>query len=171
MTVRVEVADITTSQVDAIVNAANSSLLPGGGVCGAIHAVGGPAIAEECARIMADLPQGVRPGEAVATTGGALAARHVIHAVGPIYHQDPDPDATLAQVYRSCLRVAAEVGARSVAFPAISTGIYGFPSDRAAPIVQRTLEQELAAMADPPEVHLVFFSDGERAAFEANAAG
>lgn len=164
--ISVEVGDITTWQVDAIVNAANASLLPGGGVCGAIHAAGGPRIAQECAAIIAArYPSGVPVGGAVATTGGALPARHVIHAVGPIYGRDADPDASLAAAYRNSLRAAAAVGARSIAFPAISTGIYGFPPDRAAGIVWRTLTEERAAMPVPMDIHLVFFSSGARDTF------
>jgi len=115
--------DITAESVDAIVNAANEHLAPGGGVCGAIHAAGGPAIETECRRI------GHCPtGGAVATTGGDLAARFVIHAVGPVWHGGGrgEPE-LLASAYRSALDEAARVGARSIAFPAISTGIYGYP--------------------------------------------
>ena len=119
--------DITGEPVDAIVNAANEQLAPGGGVCGAIHATGGPAIAAECRRI------GHCPtGGAVATTAGALPARFVIHAVGPVWHGGDrgEPD-LLASAYVSALDEAVRVGARSVAFPAISTGIYGYPLEAA----------------------------------------
>ena len=122
--------DITTQQVDAIVNAANEHLLPGGGVCGAIHDAGGPGIATECSQI------GHCPtGGAVATTAGELPARFVIHAVGPVWHGgDRGEPELLAAAYRSALDEAARVGARSIAFPAISTGIYGYPLE-AAPAV------------------------------------
>jgi O-acetyl-ADP-ribose deacetylase len=122
--------DITVESVDAIVNAANEQLAPGGGVCGAIHRAGGPAIAAECRRI------GRCPtGGAVATTGGELPARFVIHAVGPVWqdglHGERD---LLASAYTSALDEAARVGARSVAFPAISTGIYGYPLEAATAV-------------------------------------
>lgn len=119
--------DITKEGVDAIVNAANEALAPGGGVCGAIHRRGGPSIAQECARI------GHCPtGGAVATTAGDLPARFVIHAVGPVWRggRAGEPE-LLASAYRSSLDEAARVGARSVAFPAISTGIYGYPLEAA----------------------------------------
>lgn len=119
--------DITAEPVDAIVNAANEHLAPGGGVCGAIHAAGGPSIAEECRRI------GHCPtGGAVATTAGALPARQVIHAVGPVWHGGERSEADLlASAYVSALDEAARVGARSIAFPAISTGIFGYPLEEA----------------------------------------
>lgn len=123
MHVEVVQGDITAESVDAIVNAANEHLAPGGGVCGAIHAAGGPAIERECRRI------GHCPtGGAVATTAGDLPARFVIHAVGPVWHGGGrgEPE-LLASAYRSALDEAARVGARSIAFPAISTGIYGYP--------------------------------------------
>ena len=122
--------DITAEAVDAIVNAANQQLAPGGGVCGAIHAAGGPPIAAECRRI------GHCPtGGAVATTAGELPARFVIHAVGPVWHGgDRGEPELLASAYRSTLDEAARVGAASVAFPAISTGIYGYPLESATAV-------------------------------------
>lgn len=122
--------DITAGSVDAIVNAANEQLAPGGGVCGAIHAGGGPSIAEECRRI------GHCPtGGAVATTGGNLPARFVIHAVGPVWRGGSAGEpALLASAYVSALDEAARVGARSIAFPAISTGIYGYPLEAATAV-------------------------------------
>jgi O-acetyl-ADP-ribose deacetylase len=128
--------DITKETVDAIVNAANEALAPGGGVCGAIHKAGGPSIAEECRRI------GHCPtGSAVATTAGDLPARWVIHAVGPVWHGGTvgEPD-LLASAYRSSLVEAERVGARSIAFPAISTGIYGYPLDQATQIAVATVQ-------------------------------
>lgn len=122
--------DITAEAVDAIVNAANEALAPGGGVSGAIHRAGGPAIAEECRRV-ARCPT----GRAVATTAGDLPARWVVHAVGPVWRGGGAGEAELlASVYRSSLDVAAAAGARSVAFPAISTGIYGYPLDEATTV-------------------------------------
>lgn len=158
MPYRVEIGDITGYPVDAIVNAANPALLPGGGVCGAIHRAGGPSIAAECRR---RFPNGIATGEAVATTAGDLPARFVIHAVGPIFGQEADPDARLADAYRNSLRVARDVGARSVAFPALSTGIYGFPPERAAPIVRRVMEAEAADL----DVVLVFFTAADARVF------
>ncbi|HZQ78360.1 MAG TPA: O-acetyl-ADP-ribose deacetylase [Acidimicrobiia bacterium] len=130
MHVEATLGDITTEQVDAIVNAANEHLLPGGGVCGAIHAAGGPAIATECRRI------GHCPtGGAVATTAGRLPARFVIHAVGPVWQGGGRGEADLlAGAYRAALDEAARVGAASVAFPAISTGIYGYPLEAATAV-------------------------------------
>jgi O-acetyl-ADP-ribose deacetylase (regulator of RNase III) len=127
--------DITKETVDAIVNAANEALAPGGGVCGAIHRAGGPSIAEECRRI------GHCPtGSAVATTAGALPAQWVIHAVGPLWRGGSagEPD-LLASAYRSSLAEAEHIGARSIAFPAISTGIYGYPLDQATQIAVATV--------------------------------
>ncbi len=127
--------DITTESVDAIVNAANDRLAPGGGVCGAIHAAGGPSIESECRRI------GHCPtGTAVATSAGSLPARFVIHAVGPVWHGgDRGEPELLASAYRSALDEAARVGARSVAFPAISTGIYGYPLAAATAVAVETV--------------------------------
>lgn len=135
--------DITKLDVDAIVNAANSALMGGGGVDGAIHRAGGPQIMQECREIRAR--QGGCPtGEAVITTGGDLPTRHVIHTVGPIWHGGKvNEDALLASAYRNSLRLAAENGARSVAFPSISTGVYRFPRERAARIALREVREFL----------------------------
>ena len=126
--------DITRQAVDAIVNAANSSLMGGGGVDGAIHRAGGPAIIEECRRIVAE--RGRLPaGQAVITTGGRLPARYVIHTVGPVWRGGgPGEAETLASAYRESLRAAADRGLERVAFPSISTGAYGYPVDRAADV-------------------------------------
>jgi O-acetyl-ADP-ribose deacetylase len=122
--------DITDQRVDAIVNAANSSLLGGGGVDGAIHRRGGPAVVAECRQLRAQtLPDGLPPGQAVATTAGNLTARWVIHTVGPVYGQG-DVE-TLRSCYRESLRVADDLGAESIAFPLISAGVYGWPADDA----------------------------------------
>src|SRR6185369_9531009 len=129
--------DITTVDVDAIVNAANSSLLGGGGVDGAIHRAGGPEILEEC-RLLG----GCAVGDAKATTGGRLPARHVIHTVGPVWTGGmADEDANLASAHRRSVEVAGGLGLRSIAFPAISTGIFGFPIERAAPIAIETVRR------------------------------
>lgn len=147
---RIEVvdADITTIEVDAVVNAANSSLLGGGGVDGAIHRAAGPALLEECRQVAAR-QGGCRPGGAVVTGAGRLPARIVIHTVGPIWSgRDPEgQDATLASCYRESLRLAAEHEARTVAFPNISTGVYGFPKERAAGVAVSAVGEALSAHA------------------------
>ena len=140
MDIQLVEGDITTLEVDAIVNAANSSLLGGGGVDGAIHRAGGPEILAACRRLRATtLPAGLPTGEAVATTAGRLPARFVIHTVGPVWDPREDRSKLLASAYRNSLRVAAEVGATSIAFPAISAGIYGWPLGDAAAIAVRTI--------------------------------
>ncbi|WUS95290.1 O-acetyl-ADP-ribose deacetylase [Streptomyces sp. NBC_00708] len=148
--------DITQQSVDAIVNAANSSLLGGGGVDGAIHRRGGPEILAACSELRASrYGKGLRTGQAVATTAGRLDARWVVHTVGPVWSGTEDRTALLESCYREALRVAAELGARTVAFPAISTGIYGWPMDDGARIAVRTMLTE----ATPPveEVRFVLF--------------
>lgn len=169
--VSVRVGDLTAQAVDAIVNAANASLLGGGGVDGAIHRAGGPAILEACREIRRTrYPQGLPTGEAVITTGGALPARHVIHTVGPVYGQhDGDEPRLLANCYRNALELAREHGLRTVAFPAISTGIFGYPPDEAARVVSRALGDFLAADDVIAEVRLVFFSRRQADAFLAAA--
>jgi O-acetyl-ADP-ribose deacetylase (regulator of RNase III) len=147
--------DLTQEQVDAIVNAANRSLLGGGGVDGAIHRAGGPAILEACRELRrTTLPHGLPTGEAVATTAGDLGARWVIHTVGPVYASDPDPAASLAACHASALRVADELGARSVAFPAISTGVFGYPVEEAAEVAVATVTGAVTAV---DEVRFVLF--------------
>ncbi|MEU6950238.1 O-acetyl-ADP-ribose deacetylase [Streptomyces sp. NPDC046316] len=156
--------DITEQQVDAIVNAANSSLLGGGGVDGAIHRRGGPAILEECRTLRAGhYGGGLRTGQAVATTAGRLDARWVIHTVGPVWSREEDRSEQLASCYRESLRVADELDARTVAFPAISTGIYGWPMDDGARIAVETVR---AAATAVEMVRFVLFDATAYAAFE-----
>jgi O-acetyl-ADP-ribose deacetylase (regulator of RNase III) len=161
--------DITEQDADAVVNAANSSLMGGGGVDGAIHRRGGPAILAECKRIRADrYPEGLPPGRAVATTAGDLPARWVIHTVGPVYATSEDRSGLLASCHAESLRVAEELGARTVAFPAISTGVYGYPVDEAAPVaVQAVLEADTRV----EEVRFVLFDRTTYEAFERALAG
>jgi O-acetyl-ADP-ribose deacetylase (regulator of RNase III) len=161
--IRLVQGDITAQAVDAIVNAANSSLLGGGGVDGAIHRAGGPAIMEEC-RLLA----GCRTGEAKATGAGRLAARYVIHTVGPVWRGGGEgEDDALASCHRSSLRLASELGCGTLAFPAISTGIFGFPLDRAAGIALGTTLAELEQRPELDEVRFVLFDRHALAAFEA----
>ncbi|MGH3345191.1 MAG: O-acetyl-ADP-ribose deacetylase [Carbonactinosporaceae bacterium] len=134
--------DITRQEVDAVVNAANATLLGGDGVDGAIHRGGGPAILAECRQIRATRhPEGLTSGLAVATTAGNLPARCVIHTVGPVYARSEDRSRLLASCYRESLRIADELGALSVAFPAISAGAYGWPVDDAARIAIETVRE------------------------------
>jgi O-acetyl-ADP-ribose deacetylase (regulator of RNase III) len=157
--------DITREETDAIVNAANSSLLGGGGVDGAIHHAGGPSILEECRRIRRDVwPEGLPTGRAVATGGGALRAKWVIHTVGPIYGESPDPPGELAACHASSLAIADQIGARSVSFPAISTGVYGYPRDEAALVALRAV---CSARTSVRRVRFVLFGDAALAAFQA----
>ena len=152
--------DITKMMVDAIVNAANSSLLGGGGVDGAIHRAGGPQILEECRKIR-DRQGGCDTGQAVITTGGRLLARHVIHTVGPVWNGGGHgEDGLLANAYRNSLALAVAHGCRTVAFPNISTGVYRFPPDRAARIVHETVKRFLAESPDAFEgIYFVCFDE------------
>ncbi len=161
--IQVYQGDLTQAEVDAIVNAANSSLRGGGGVDGAIHRAGGPAILAECRKL-----GGCDTGDAKATTGGNLAASRVIHTVGPIYsdgrHDEPR---FLASCHRRSLEIARDEGLRRVAFPAISCGVYGYPLRDAAPIAINTVAGFLRENAIPAEVHFVLFSEDVLAVFEA----
>ena len=157
--------DITAQRVDAIVNAANSTLLGGGGVDGAIHRRGGPAILAACRALRAGpYREGLPAGQAAATTAGDLPARWVIHTVGPVYALAQDRSAVLASCYTESLRLAGELGARTVAFPAISAGAYGWPAGEAARIAVAAVRQP-----GPPldEARFVLFSDQMLAAFSA----
>ncbi|MEF2529623.1 MULTISPECIES: O-acetyl-ADP-ribose deacetylase [Streptomyces] len=155
--------DITTEHADAVVNAANSSLLGGGGVDGAIHRRGGPDILEACRALRAShYGKGLPTGRAVATTAGRLPARWVIHTVGPVWSRDEDRSALLASCYRESLRVADELGARTVAFPAIGTGVYGWPMADGARIA---VEAVRSAGTDVEEVRFVLYDERAYRAF------
>jgi O-acetyl-ADP-ribose deacetylase (regulator of RNase III) len=148
--------DLTAQRVDVIVNAANSSLLGGGGVDGAIHRAGGPSILAECRTIRRErLPGGLPTGQAVATGAGALPARWVVHVVGPVWSPGTDTSDLLASCHREALRVAGELGAASIAFPAISTGVYRYPLDEAARVAIRTVRAAETSLA---EIRFVLFT-------------
>ncbi len=159
--------DITRLEVDAVVNAANSSLLGGGGVDGAIHSAGGPAILEECRTIRKNrYPDGLPPGEAVQTTAGRMRARYVIHTVGPVWHGGTQGEpGTLGRCYTNSLALAATLGVRSIAFPAISTGVYGYPREEAARVVWDTLREYCRKNAAPAAITLVFYSPADARLF------
>jgi O-acetyl-ADP-ribose deacetylase len=165
--VLIEVGDITRQHVDAIVNAANASLLGGGGVDGAIHRAGGPAILEACREIrQTKYPNGLPTGEAVITTAGNLPARFVIHTVGPIYGQSGGSDSDLlAKCYENSLKLAEAHSLRSIAFPAISTGVFGYPQDEAAQVSSQAITRFLTANNIQLEVRLVFFQRRDAEAF------
>lgn len=163
----IKIGDITKENVCAIVNAANSSLMGGGGVDGAIHSAGGMQILEACRKIRKkEYQDGLPTGEAVATTAGNLQAKYVIHTVGPIYHQCGEHCADiLASCYTNALKIAVELGCRDMAFPAISTGIYGFPKEKAARIAYATVKDFLDER-DDMEVRFVFHNDKDKKIFE-----
>ncbi|WP_326686012.1 MULTISPECIES: O-acetyl-ADP-ribose deacetylase [unclassified Streptomyces] len=157
--------DITEQDVDAVVNAANSSLMGGGGVDGAIHRRGGSDIIAECRKLRSErLPDGLPAGQAVATTAGKLPARWVIHTVGPVWSQEEDRSELLASCHRESLRVARELGARTVAFPAISTGVYRWPLQDAARIAVSTLREEGEGFT---ELRIVLFDKNALDSFRA----
>lgn len=168
--VRLGVGDLTEQAVDAIVNAANSSLLGGGGVDGAIHRNGGPAILEACRALrQSQWPDGLPTGEVAITTGGKLAAPYVIHTVGPIYGQHHGQEAALlAACYRKAIELAARLGLKHIAFPAISTGIYGYPPVLAAIVVSRTLTKVFTEGTAVDEVRLIFFDAAQLESFVAH---
>ena len=177
MRISILAGDITTRQVDAVANAANSSLLGGGGVDGAIHRAAGPGLLEACRHLRATtLPDGLPPGRAVATPGFELPARWVIHTVGPNRHAGQTDPAVLESCFRSCLRVARDIGARSIAFPAIGAGVYGWAPGDVAAAARRALIDEGgagSAGAHTPAsgpgidvVEFVAFTPQVRAAFE-----
>jgi O-acetyl-ADP-ribose deacetylase len=162
--------DITRVDVDVVVNAANPGLLGGGGVDGAIHRAGGPAILEACRAVKGRLPDGRLPrGEAVATTAGRLTARWVVHTAGPIWSASEDRSAVLRSCYTESLRVADELGARTVAFPAISAGVYGWPMQDAA--AQAVSAVRSAQCEHVIEVRFVLFDDTALRAFEDALSG
>ncbi|HEY7717027.1 MAG TPA: O-acetyl-ADP-ribose deacetylase [Candidatus Binatia bacterium] len=163
----VKVGDITKENVDALVNAANGTLLGGGGVDGAIHRAGGSAILDACREIRrTQYPDGLPTGEAVMTGGGNLLAKYVIHTVGPVYGRGgPEKADLLAACYRNSLALAVAHGLTTIAFPAISTGIYGYPQNQAAKVVSHAIEQFLAGDRHLKEVRLVFFNAGDAEVF------
>jgi O-acetyl-ADP-ribose deacetylase (regulator of RNase III) len=164
MKVRLVQGDITGLNVDAIVNAANSGLLGGGGVDGAIHRAAGPELLEECRRIRATThPAGLPAGRAVITPGFRLRARHVIHTVGPVYTASRDQSPVLESAFRSCLELAEEHGLRTIAFPAISTGVYGYPKVECARIAKQVFESHRARSLE--EAIMCLYSQGDYETF------
>jgi O-acetyl-ADP-ribose deacetylase (regulator of RNase III) len=171
-TVRVKVGDITQETVDAIVNAANSTLLGGGGVDGAIHRAGGPEILKECKEIRrVHHPDGLPTGQAVMTTAGKMAAKHVIHTVGPVYGRGgKDKAELLSACYYNSLTLAADKGLKTIAFPAISTGVYGYPLNEAAQVSSQAIQRFLGSNNLLREIRLVFFSPSDAEIFLKNHA-
>ncbi|MGI8542750.1 MAG: O-acetyl-ADP-ribose deacetylase [Aridibacter sp.] len=163
----IKVGDITKEKTDAIVNAANSTLLGGGGVDGAIHRVGGKEILEQCKKIrLTDYPNGLPTGEAVITTGGDLDAEFVIHTVGPIYgRENGKEELLLASCYTKCLKLATEKNLKTIAFPSISTGAFYYPKHEAAKISSKSIKQFLANNEMLEIVYLVFFSESDAEKF------
>ena len=161
------VGDLTQQHVSALVNAANWTLLGGGGVDGVIHRVGGPAIRQECQKVReTQYPDGLPTGKAVATTAGNLPADYVIHTVGPIYGRDTENQANLlADCYRNSLALAASLHLSSVAFPSISTGAFGYPRDEAAGVASRAIKESLSRDSSVSEIRLVFFLKNDARVF------
>ncbi len=170
-TVQLLKGDITEMETDAIVNAANSSLMGGGGVDGAIHRRGGPKILEECKRIRAtEWPQGLPTGKAIITGAGNLKARHVIHTVGPVWHGGNSGEPKLlAQAYKNSLKLAVNKGLKSVAFPSISTGAYGYPIEDACHVALEAVKEFLEKKDSLDEVVFVLFSEHALNAYFAEA--
>jgi O-acetyl-ADP-ribose deacetylase len=163
----VKIGDITKETVDAIVNAANGTLMGGGGVDGAIHRAGGPEILQQCKEIRRNrYPDGLPTGQAVITTAGRMAAKHVIHTVGPVYGRGgADKAELLAACYANSLALAVQHGLRAIAFPAISTGVYGYPMSEAAAVSSKAIEQFFRDDRSIQEVRLVFFAAGDAEVF------
>ena len=168
----IKTGDITQENVCAIVNAANSSLLGGGGVDGAIHRAGGPEILEACKKVRKEqYPDGLPTGEAVATNGGNLPAKYVIHTVGPIYHQCGESCAELlASCYKNALNVAVELGCKEVAFPAISTGVYGYPKEKAACIAYN-VAKDFIKEKNGMKITFIFHSNKDKTLFVQTTEG
>lgn len=166
----VKIGNITHEAVDAIVNAANSTLMGGGGVDGAIHRAGGPEILKECKEIRrTQYPDGLPTGQAVITTAGKMAAKYVIHTVGPVYGRGgKDKAELLAACYRNSLSLAADKGLKTIAFPAISTGVYGYPLDEAAKVSSEAIKKFLGSNTSIQQVLLVFFSQSDADIFLEN---
>jgi len=165
--IRLVLGDITDQVADVVVNAANSSLMGGGGVDGAIHRRGGPAILEECKRIRReDWPGGLPPGKAVMTRGGSLKAAHVIHTVGPVWSGGRNGEhVILAECYSNSLRIAARSGMKTVAFPSISTGAYGYPVREACRVALKAVKSYVESEAAPEEVTFVLYSENDFKAY------
>ncbi|HKU15027.1 MAG TPA: O-acetyl-ADP-ribose deacetylase [Steroidobacteraceae bacterium] len=162
----VTTGDITSIAVDAIVNAANSALMGGGGVDGAIHERGGPAVTAACRELKRTrYPDGLPVGEAVLTTAGKLPARFVVHTVGPIWGSDKPAPKLLASCYQRSIELVDAEGLQSISFPAISTGAYGYPKDQAAQVVSKAIAEALQKAHSVRTVHLVFFEDADRNTF------
>ena len=168
----IKTGDITKENVDAVVNAANSTLMGGGGVDGAIHRAGGPEIKKECEEIRrTQYPDGLPTGQAVITTAGKMAAKYVIHTVGPVYGRGgKDKAELLAACYRNSLKLAADNKLKTIAFPAISTGVYGYPLDEAAKVSSSEIGKFLSGNSSIHEVRLVFFSPSDADTFLKNHA-
>ncbi|MBN1294928.1 MAG: O-acetyl-ADP-ribose deacetylase [Candidatus Latescibacteria bacterium] len=165
--VTVKIGDITKENVDAIVNAANSGLMGGGGVDGAIHRAGGPKILEECKRLRQEqYPEGLNTGRAVSTTAGKLPAKYVIHTVGPVWQGGKfNEEKLLANCYRNSLHVANEKGCISIAFPAISTGVFRFPKELAASVASKSVKEFLKRYDSIKSIIFVFFSSADENIF------
>jgi len=163
--------DLTDQDVDAIINAANSSLMGGGGVDGAIHRKGGPRILQECKKVRAEeWPDGLPAGKAVITTGGNLKARYVIHTVGPVWRGGKSGEPGLLEdAYRNSMELAARKGLKRIAFPSISTGAFGYPIDQAARIAISTIKDFLEKKDDLAEVNLILFSSSDLQVYEVAA--